>query len=65
MATKTKEKEFTCTVVLIDGSSFTSEPISESKAREVAEEAICDGARNGDIYYPASQIKRVKVNEHA
>lgn len=64
MVTKTKDKEFIYTVVLIDGNSFSGEPMSESKARDAASEAISDGCSNGDLYYPANQIKRVKVSEH-
>lgn len=63
-ATKAKEKEFTYTVVLIDGTSFMSEPMSEHKAHEAAEQFLSDGVRNENTYYPASQIKRVKINEH-
>lgn len=64
MVAKTKEKEFTFTVVLMDGTSFVSEPMVEDKARSTAKDITRDGARNGDVYYPAHQIRRVKVHEH-
>lgn len=60
---KKEEKQFTYTVVLVDGNSFTGEPGSEGQARKAAEEIVVNGTRNGDTYYPASQIKRVKVAE--